>query len=110
MTKHSAACFGEPIDDGRHGPYKSHFVCFKCRKVFKPHVQRGQSPNCQEVRCCPDCGSELWNCGTQFRAPRRRDVRAWRRLQERVTTRSQYQRGDSRRRGARLLREFKQRS
>ena len=105
MSRRSAVRFGESIDDGQHGPYKHHFVCFECRKVFEPHFP---SPFAEMERC-PDCGGELWDCGPHFRGPKRRDRKAWEALRKRVTHGATYERGDPRRRGLRLLRRFEKR-
>ena len=72
--------FGCPIDDGTHGPYKNHFACFTCRKVWKPHPPPRASQwaaHCMRVETCPDCGGETTNMGPCFKAPPQSDKRAW---------------------------------
>jgi predicted RNA-binding Zn-ribbon protein involved in translation (DUF1610 family) len=54
-------------------------VCFSCRKVFAPHLHRGERFLFREYdRKCPDCGKLMvWKF--DWRAPRRNDKKAWQR-------------------------------
>lgn len=71
------------------------YACFACRKSFKrPQFsgtsnhfmtsaqQQGQAReaagfNEQRAYRCPDCGGDAHFMGTDFKAPRKTDVRAW---------------------------------
>jgi len=58
--------------------YKSSYVCFDCRLAFK-------KPRYWNVeRKCPACGKVMKDMGRDFKAPRRKDARAWRRLPRHV--------------------------
>lgn len=71
-------CFCET---GRHS---EHFACFTCRRVVKktPYHQlpADSRPSTYEQYrpACPECGEPMHNMGKEFRAPRRRDIKAWR--------------------------------
>jgi len=71
------------------GPYKDRYACFVCRKAFKrrkaedlPARMRvaGEAGSRAVVRC-PDCGGAMNNMGMDFAAPRRADVRQWRKVE-----------------------------
>ncbi len=71
--------------DFEHCNYKQHFACFACRKAFKAgneFVYDGAGGYARRVVACPDCGEPMRAMGLLFRAPRRRAVKAWRRLEE----------------------------
>lgn len=57
---------------------KRHFACFPCRKSYK---QPGSSEwgMTGEARPfpCPGCGKLMRDLGSDFKAPRQRDVRRW---------------------------------
>ncbi len=87
--------------------YKSHYVCFECRKSFKQPIvidllkrdgkylrylelQRpGLTPDLQDEfndieekyfkgeTKCPHCGSFMANLGRDFKAPPRKDLKKW---------------------------------
>ena len=68
-----------------YGPYKNHFACFRCRKAFKqtseydwnnPHLDYKN-----HVFKCPDCKIEMADMGMDFRAPKKSNVKAWKRLE-----------------------------
>lgn len=44
------------------------YVCVPCRNAFKG------------VYKCPDCGEEMRYMGKHWRAPRKKNVKAWRRI------------------------------
>lgn len=52
--------------------YKNHFACFKCRKAFSRMT----------TQVCPHCGSEIHAMGRDFKAPRRRNIRQWRKVKK----------------------------
>lgn len=72
--------YGQHIDDGRW-PYKTKYVCFNCRKVFRSQ-DRSLS-----LTCCPDCRGNLWSMGQVFKAPRKRKKQDWKRIQKHVCRR-----------------------
>lgn len=71
------------------GPYKEHFVCFTCRKMFKKQsyweLPKGDRPvTHEEYRpSCPQCGEPMHNMGKEFKPPRQRAVKAWRDIGQR---------------------------
>lgn len=62
------------IDDGRHGPYKTKYACFDCRKVFKSRDRNSR------LYTCPDCNGTLYAMRENFRAPKQRNKKAWNRV------------------------------
>ena len=66
------------------GPYKEHFACFRCRKVYKQPpeadlpVHQRPAPGEQRVVPCPQCRTPMANVGPDFEAPGQSDVRRWR--------------------------------
>ena len=54
------------------GPYKEHFVCFHCRKMFKKpsfaEIQPSQGPAtyAEYLPQCPECGQPMHNMGKEF--------------------------------------------
>jgi len=71
------------------GPYKDRYACFRCRKAFKrrkskdlPARMRPQNHEIEPaVVRCPDCRGPMHNMGMDFQAPRRNDVRQWRKVE-----------------------------
>src|SRR5262245_2309287 len=65
------------------GPYKEHFVCFHCRKMFKKpsfaeiHPSQRPATYAEYLPQCPECGKSMHNMGKEFEPPRRSDLRAW---------------------------------
>ena len=55
-------------------------VCFACRKVFKkpeiPYVDECPERK-RKFYKCPECGDLMRYRGTNFRAPSRKDIKAW---------------------------------
>ena len=67
--------------------YKDHFACFDCRKVFRvrppaewvdPAVRAGEF---HPLVRCPDCRRPMINMGLDFKAPRKRDVKQWKKVE-----------------------------
>ena len=68
---------GDPQEIGWHGytpqvitpllPY----ACFSCRRCFKRPGDRESAP-------CPECGGSTIRLGEKFKAPSRKDLKAWR--------------------------------
>jgi hypothetical protein len=72
-------------------PSLSQHVCFDCRKVFKkPHFYASPYPKDRgktaPVYSCPDCGAAMIYMGYEFRAPKKEDVRAWKKIEDGVRT------------------------
>ncbi len=52
------------------------YACFKCRLSFKRRpLAVGQ------IHACPTCGGETFEMGRYFRAPKRTDLKQWRKVQ-----------------------------
>jgi hypothetical protein len=70
-------------------PTLSQHACFGCRKVFKkPHFyasvyakDRDKSP---PVYQCPECRADMTYMGYKFRAPRKDDTKAWKKVEDGV--------------------------
>lgn len=62
-------------------PYKQHFACFGCRKMFRqPPLDELAVPlptGAERVVSCPECGERMHNLGLDFKAPKQRDVEQW---------------------------------
>jgi DNA-directed RNA polymerase subunit RPC12/RpoP len=72
-------------------PTLSQHVCFDCRKVFKkPHFYPTPYAKDQDKKApvyrCPDCGTSMTYMGYKFRAPKKEDVRAWKKIEDGVRT------------------------
>ena len=63
----------------RRVPYPMHFACFACRKSFKQLWTRSEG-HVREPRC-PDCGLKMWEMGRQFKAPKRSNLKQWRKVE-----------------------------
>lgn len=50
------------------------YACFDCRVAFK------QEPN-RDVAPCPNCGGDMYEMGWSFKAPSKRDVNQWKKVQ-----------------------------
>jgi len=67
------------MDDTDH-EHLTKFACLDCRRVFKRPVKGAaklNTPTPIEVRTCPACGSDAYLVSSDFRAPPRRDEKAW---------------------------------
>jgi hypothetical protein len=61
---------------------KVHFACFACRKTFKqPGSSNWDSNVPQRPFPCPDCKQPMARMGRYFKAPPRRSVKAWSRVE-----------------------------
>ena len=96
ITKRSLVTRGEMKAIGR--PHQH--ACFHCRKSFKrpqfvgssnrmmtSEQLRGQSIEASEFEAnreykCPDCGGPAFFMGIDFKAPRKSDVKAWKKVQK----------------------------
>jgi hypothetical protein len=67
-----------------YGPYKDHYACFACRKMFrKPGAgEMARPPRQDEVRevPCPQCGAPMKDMGLDFKAPKQMDVKQWKKV------------------------------
>ena len=60
------------------GGGRKHFACFHCRKAFKqPGSAEWQAAAARRPFPCPECGEPMSDLGSDFKAPRQRDVRQW---------------------------------
>ena len=61
--------------------YKTSYVCWSCRKVFK---RRGSERDFvpPETWNCPECGSETEHVGYSFEPPARNRFKEWRDFQK----------------------------
>lgn len=58
------------------GPvYLMAHACFRCRKSFKV------PPRAEGSARCPQCGGDLYAMGRSFKAPPRRSIEQWRKVQ-----------------------------
>ena len=66
---------------GLYGPYKAHFACFDCRKMFRRparcELARPPRKDEQAVAPCPQCGVPMHDLGLDFKAPKQTDVEQW---------------------------------
>ena len=70
-----------------YGPYKSHFACFECRKMFRrayeerEHYEMRHGMTRSEAMSlpvpCPQCGRPMHNMGLDFKAPRQHETTQW---------------------------------
>lgn len=72
----------QPRTIGQPGPGEqlTKFACLDCRRVFKrPVADLGKRnvPRAIEVRRCPSCSGDAYLMSPDFRAPPRRDAKAW---------------------------------
>lgn len=71
------------------GPYKDRYACFACRKAFKRRKASDLAAHMRPTHGvaeavavrCPDCGGRMHDMGMDFAAPRRDDVRQWRKVE-----------------------------
>jgi hypothetical protein len=60
-------------------PHLTKFTWLECRSTFKRPATAfvRNAPCCIEIRSCPSCGGSAFLMGSDFRAPPKRDDRAW---------------------------------
>ena len=59
-------------------PYSMAFACLDCRKSFKREFHL--SKECPTELKCPDCGGSAHNFGRHFKAPKKSDLKQWRKV------------------------------
>ncbi|BBM02436.1 hypothetical protein GL2_25100 [Microbulbifer sp. GL-2] len=59
-------------------PYNMAFACLDCRKSFKREFNL--SKECPSELTCPDCGGPSHNFGRHFKAPKKTDLRQWKKV------------------------------
>lgn len=87
------------------------YACFQCRKSFKrpqfpgasnrfmtSEQQKGQTEAAKHFEShreykCPDCGDQAFFMGTDFKAPKITDVKAWQEAQAFIESGKVYYRG-----------------
>lgn len=60
-------------------PYKSKYICCRCRKAFKRKEAsdvKGITEEIEEAKC-PDCGLKTTWIGPKFRPPKSTDIKTW---------------------------------
>ncbi len=63
------------------GPYRQPYACFDCRKCFHVAMNWERTPLQAVTHSCPECGQPMHSMGLDFKAPRRHDIRQWRKVQ-----------------------------
>jgi hypothetical protein len=57
--------------------YRPHLACFCCRKLYRP-LETGTLASAPRVHRCPECREPMADMGLDFKAPRQRDAKQWR--------------------------------
>lgn len=71
--------FGEVPDDGFFEQIVSQrFICFNCRKSWRRH------PREQRLNVCPQCAKQVYKVYPMFRAPKRKDIKEWEKLERKI--------------------------
>ena len=73
----NAAFWPEPGEPRRYAPYLVAHACFGCRRSLKVDVGRWPP----RAAKCPECGGKLHWLGRTFRAPKRSDVKQWKKVE-----------------------------
>ena len=66
-----------------YGPYKTHWACFRCRKMFRRahfsewHFSQRRKFLREPVALCPQCGKPMTDMGLDFKPPRKGNEKAW---------------------------------
>lgn len=60
-------------------PYNMAFACLDCRKSFKRGFDL--SDGNPKVLTCPECGGNSYNFGRHFKAPKKSDLKQWKKIQ-----------------------------
>jgi len=63
----------------RYYSYARHLACFTCRKMFN-HKAASFRDWSRKVDC-PQCGTVLNDMGHDFKAPRKNDIKQWRKVE-----------------------------
>lgn len=66
---------------------KNSYACFTCRKVFIRRTHWAIQPHPPRVTpidkaTCAECGGALYHMGIYFKAPKRTDIRQWRKIEK----------------------------
>lgn len=59
------------------------FACFNCREVLRKPVVNHKV--LEVKRFCPKCKKRIWFTGTAFKAPRKNDLKQWKKAEELIT-------------------------
>ena len=59
-------------------PYNMAFACLDCRKSFKREFNLAEE--CPMELKCPECGGPAYNFGRHFKAPKRSDLKQWKKV------------------------------
>ncbi len=67
--------------------YKRHYACFACRKAFRVRPTEEwadanvRSGSVTLVVKCPDCGHPMHEMGLDFKAPRKKNRKQWKKVE-----------------------------
>jgi DNA-directed RNA polymerase subunit RPC12/RpoP len=68
------------------GKYKSKYVCFRCRKIFKRwgsyEIDNINPEERVDEVACPDCDHLMNKVGVSFKAPKKSDRKSWSEAEE----------------------------
>lgn len=59
-------------------PYNMAFACLECRKSFKREFDLAK--DCPSELTCPECSGIAHNFGRHFKAPKRSDLKQWKKI------------------------------
>jgi hypothetical protein len=59
-------------------PYNMAFACLDCRKSFKREFNLAKG--CPSELKCPECGGMAHNFGRHFKAPKKNDLKQWKKV------------------------------
>ncbi len=59
-------------------PYSMAFACLECRKSFKREFNL--ATECPYWLTCPECGGTAHNFGRHFKAPKKTDLKQWKKV------------------------------
>ena len=63
--------------------YKQHWVCFRCRKMFKKPAEADlPAEKRPDAYPCPECGEAMHNMGKEFEPPRQSDRKKWKAIEK----------------------------
>lgn len=65
-----------------HTNYKRKFACFTCRKCFKYESLNVRMDKTRRSTTCPQCGGRIHDMGLDFKVPRQREVKQWKKIEK----------------------------
>ena len=83
MKRKKTGRLNDEFEQSRYYSYSQHYVCVSCRKMFNQvdwqHWHNTDAPKKQSYPC-PECGREMRAAGRDFKPPRQRNIRQWRKV------------------------------